>query len=84
MAQFHAMSLVQQAEEIANRINMVGKNNWAVVIVDKGVLLDDYGRYSDQVIAILGAMLKYKDTYLVLIHRRRFRRYQPLKKLNKG
>jgi tetratricopeptide (TPR) repeat protein len=35
------------------------------------VLLDDYGRYSDQVIAILGAMLKYKDTYLVLIHRRR-------------
>ncbi len=71
MAEFQGMSLSQQAEDVAKRISAIGKKNYAPVIIDKGVLLDDYGRYSDQVTAILEALLKYKDTYLVLIHRRR-------------
>jgi hypothetical protein len=71
MTEFQQMSLCQQAENLAKRIYTIGRNRFAVVIVDRGTLLDDYGRYSDQLTAIMEALLKYNDTYLVLIHRRR-------------
>jgi len=71
LAEFKALSLDKQAEEIARRISLIGENSFTPTIIDSGALIDEYGKYSDQVLSILGALLKYKDTYLVLIHRRR-------------
>ncbi len=71
MGEFRAMSLRDQAGEVARHISQICQSNLTPVVVDRGVLLDDSGNYSEQMVAILEELLNYKNAYLVLIHRRR-------------
>lgn len=70
IAEFEALDAPQQGREIARLLAIIAKDNIATLIVDRGALLDDFGRYGVEMVSVFRTLKEYEDTYSVLIQRR--------------
>ena len=71
ISSFTRLDVSDQIEEIANVLNTVIESNEAVLLHDRGALLNERGRYNDQAIRLMEAIDKHENSYLFVVQRRR-------------
>jgi len=72
LKRFSQSSPRERAKLIVHELESIAKDNVATVVVDEGSLLDEDGKYRDDVVPVFESLAESKrEPYLVLIQRRR-------------